>query len=212
MYNTVLFDLDGTLTDPGKGITNSVAYSLKKFGIETEDRNELYKFIGPPLYESFMKYYGFSKEKAETAVSYFREYFRDTGIFENEVYDGIENLLNALSSSGRKIILATSKPEEFAKRILVHFGLDKYFDFIAGATMDSSRVRKGDVIAYALSESGCSADNAVMIGDKMHDIQGAKEHGLASIGVLFGYGSKEELENAGADFIAETVEDIMKFI
>ena len=212
MYNTVLFDLDGTLTDPGKGITNSVAYSLKKFGIETEDRNELYKFIGPPLYESFMKYYGFSKEKAETAVSYFREYFRDTGIFENEVYDGIENLLNALSSSGRKIILATSKPEEFAKRILVHFGLDKYFDFIAGATMDSSRVRKGDVIAYALSESGCSADNAVMIGDKMHDIQGAKENGLASIGVLFGYGSKEELENAGADFIAETVEDIMKFI
>lgn len=212
MFDTVLFDLDGTLTNPGKGITNSVAYSLKKFGIEVEDKNELYKFIGPPLYESFMKYYGFSKEKAETAVSYFREYFRDTGIFENEVYEGIENLLNELRSSGRKIILATSKPEEFAKRILAHFGLDKYFDFAAGATMDSSRVKKGDVIAYALSESGCSPDNAVMIGDKMHDIQGAKENGLASIGVLFGYGSREELENAGADFIAETVEDIMKFI
>lgn len=212
MYKTVLFDLDGTLTDPGRGITNSVAYSLRKFGIEVEDKKDLYKFIGPPLYESFMKYYGFSKEKAETAVSYFREYFRDTGIFENEVYDGIKNLLINLRTSGRKIILATSKPEEFAKRILTHFGLDKYFDFVAGATMDSSRVRKGDVIAYALKESGCSSENAVMIGDKMHDILGAKENNLASIGVLFGYGSREELENAGADFIAENVDDIIKFI
>lgn len=212
MFNTVLFDLDGTLTDPGRGITNSVAYSLKKFGIEVEDKKELYKFIGPPLYESFMKYYGFSKEKAETAVEYFREYFRDTGIFENEVYDGIENLLNEIRVSGRKIILATSKPEEFAKRILVHFGLNKYFDFIAGATMDSSRVEKSDVIAYALKEGCYSSENAVMIGDKMHDILGAKKNGLASIGVLFGYGSRDELEKANADFIAETVEDIIKFI
>lgn len=212
MFDTVLFDLDGTLTDPGRGITNSVAHSLKKFGIEVEDKKELYKFIGPPLHDSFMRYYGFSKEEAETAVEYFREYFRDTGIFENEVYDGIENLLSKLKASGRKIILATSKPEEFAKRILVHFGLDKYFDFTAGATMDTSRVKKGDVIAYALRESGCSSQNAVMIGDKMHDILGAKENGLASIGVLFGYGSREELENAGADFIAENVNDIIKFI
>lgn len=212
MYNTVLFDLDGTLTDPGRGITNSVAYSLKKFGIEVEDKKELYKFIGPPLYESFMKYYGFSEEKAETAVANFREYFRDKGIFENEVYDGIEKLLSEIKVSGRKIILATSKPEEFAGRILAHFALDKYFDFVAGATMDSSRVKKGDVIAYALKESGCSSENAVMIGDKMHDILGAKENGLASIGVLFGYGSREELENAGADFIAETVKDILKYI
>ncbi len=212
MFNTVLFDLDGTLTDPGRGITNSVAYSLKKFGIEVEDKKELYKFIGPPLYDSFMKYYGFSKEKAETAVSYFREYFRDTGIFENEVYDGIPNLLEEIKNSGRKIILATSKPEEFAKRILSHFSLDKYFEFVAGATMDSSRVEKGDVIAYALKESGYSSENAVMIGDKMHDILGAKENELASIGVLFGYGSRDELENAGADFIAETVDDIIKFI
>ncbi len=212
MFNTVLFDLDGTLTDPGRGITNSVAHSLKKFGIEVEDKKELYKFIGPPLYDSFMKYYGFSKEKAETAVSYFREYFRDTGIFENEVYDGIPNLLEEIKNSGRKIILATSKPEEFAKRILSHFSLDKYFEFVAGATMDSSRVEKGDVIAYALKESGYSSENAVMIGDKMHDILGAKENELASIGVLFGYGSRDELENAGADFIAETVDDIIKFI
>lgn len=212
MYNTVLFDLDGTLTDPGQGITNSVAYSLKKFGIEVEDKRELYKFIGPPLLDSFMKYYGFSEEKAETAITYYREYFRDKGIFENEVYDGIENLLNEIKESGRKIILATSKPEEFAKRILVHFGLDKYFDYAAGATMDTSRNKKGDVIAYALKESSCNPQNAVMVGDRLHDILGAKENGLDSIGVLFGYGSREELENAGADYIAETVEDIMKYI
>lgn len=212
MYNTVLFDLDGTLTNPGQGITNSVAYALKKFGIEVEDRQELYKFIGPPLYESFMKYYGFSQEKAETAVSFFREYFRDTGIFENEVYGGITDLLEEIKNSGRKIVLATSKPEEFAKRVLSHFGLDKYFDFVAGATMDSSRVEKSDVIAYAIKESGCTGENAVMIGDRLHDILGAKENGLDSIGVLFGYGSREELEEAGADYIAETVEEIIKFI
>lgn len=212
MYNTVLFDLDGTLTDPGQGITNSVAYSLKKFGFEVEDKKELYKFIGPPLHDSFKKYYGFSDEKAETAIVYYREYFRDTGIFENEVYDGIEELLKKIKASGRKIILATSKPEEFAIRILVHFGLDKYFDCMAGATMDTSRSKKGDVIAYALKESGCNNKNAVMIGDRMHDILGAKENGLDSIGVLFGYGDRAELENAGADYIAETVEDILKFI
>lgn len=212
MYNTVLFDLDGTLTNPGRGITNSVAYALNKFGIETEDKKEFYKFIGPPLLDSFMKYYGFSEEEAETAIAYYREYFRDTGIFENEVYDGIPELLEEIRNSGRKIILATSKPEEFAKRILVHFGLDKYFDFAAGATMDSSRNKKGDVIAYALKESGCSSENAVMVGDRLHDILGAKENGLDSIGVLFGYGSREELENAGADYIAGTVKDIIKFI
>lgn len=212
MYSTVLFDLDGTLTDPGQGITNSVAYALKKFGIDVEDRKELYKFIGPPLYESFMKHYGFSQEKAETAVSYFREYFRDTGIFENEVYEGITDLLEKIKKSGRKIILATSKPEEFAKRILSHFSLDKYFDFVAGATMDSSRVEKSDVIAYALKESGYADKNAVMIGDRLHDIHGAKENGLDSIGVLFGYGSRKELEDAGADYIAETVSDIIKLI
>ncbi len=212
MYDTVLFDLDGTLTDPGQGITNSVAYALEKFGIEVKDKRELYKFIGPPLHESFRKYYGFSDKEAETAIVYYREYFRDTGIFENKVYDGIESLLNEIKLSGRKIILATSKPEEFAKRILVHFGLDKFFDFVAGATMDTSRSKKGDVIAYAIKESGCSPENTVMIGDRLHDIFGAKENGLDSIGVLFGYGSRKELENAGADYIAETVEDILKFI
>lgn len=213
MYRTVLFDLDGTLTDPGEGITNSVAYSLKKFGIDVADKKELYKFIGPPLVDSFMNYYGFSEEKAELAVKYYREYFRDTGIFENRVYDGIPELLAEIKESGRKIVLATSKPEEFAKRILVHFELDKYFDVAAGATMDTSRSKKSDVIKYALELCGNpDKTQTVMIGDRKHDIIGAKQNGLDSIGVLYGYGDFDELHAAGADYIAESVADIIKHI
>lgn len=213
MYRTVLFDLDGTLTDPGEGITNSVAYSLKKFGIDVADKKELYKFIGPPLVDSFMNYYGFSEEKAELAVEYYREYFRDTGIFENRVYDGIPELLAEIKESGRKIVLATSKPEAFAKRILAHFELDKYFDVAAGATMDTSRSKKSDVIKYALELCGNpDKTQTVMIGDRKHDIIGAKQNGLDSIGVLYGYGDFDELHAAGADYIAESVADIIKHI
>ena len=146
MYDIILFDLDGTLTDPGEGITNSVAYALGKYGIEVTDKKELYKFIGPPLKDSFMKYYGFSEEEAIKAIEYYREYFRDTGIFENKVYEGVEDMLSTIKESGRRIILATSKPEEFAVRILQHFGLKKYFNVVAGASMDSSRSKKGIVV------------------------------------------------------------------
>jgi phosphoglycolate phosphatase len=204
MYNWILFDLDGTLTDPGEGITNSVAYALKKYGIEVSDKSELYKFIGPPLKDSFMKYYGFSETQAEQAIAYYREYFRDTGIFENMVYEGIEHLLRQLHADDKKIVLATSKPEEFAVRILKHFNLSKYFAVVAGASMDSSRSKKGDVIAYALSMCGdIDKSTAIMIGDREHDIIGAKENGLKSIGVLYGYGSEDELKTCGADYIIE---------
>ncbi|MBO5936958.1 MAG: HAD family hydrolase [Clostridia bacterium] len=213
MFDTILFDLDGTLTDPGEGITNSVAYALKKYGIEVADRRELYKFIGPPLKDSFMKYYGFCEDKAEQAIAYYREYFRDTGIFENRVYGGIEDMLKTLYDDGKKIVLATSKPEGFAVRILEHFELKKYFAVVAGASMDSSRSKKGDVIAYAISLcDGFCRDSAVMIGDREHDIIGAKENGLKSIGVLYGYGDEAELRNAGADYIAITPEDILKLV
>lgn len=208
MYDIILFDLDGTLTDPGPGITNSVAYALKRYGIEVEDRKSLYSFIGPPLKDSFMKYYGFSEEKAIQAISVYREYFRDRGLFENEVYEGIRELLEKIKSSGRKIVLATSKPEEFAVRILEHFGLIGYFDVVAGASMDETRNKKGDVIKYAMVKGNFTAEKAIMIGDREHDIFGAKENGIDSIGVLYGYGSEEELKIAGADYIAETVEDI----
>ena len=212
MYNVILFDLDGTLTDPGEGITNSVAYALKKYGIEVTDRKSLYSFIGPPLSDSFMKYYGFSEEKAMQAIQFYREYFREKGIFENEVYEGIPQLLERIKKSGRKIVLATSKPEEFALSILEHFDLMKYFDVVAGASMDEKRNRKGDVIKYALEKGVFGKDSTVMIGDREHDIFGAKENSLASIGVLYGYGSREELEKAGADYIAENVEDIFSLL
>ena len=213
MYNWILFDLDGTLTDPGEGITNSVAYALKKYGIEVSDKSELYKFIGPPLRDSFMKYYGFSEDDALKAIEYYREYFRDTGIFENKVYEGVEDMLKSLCDMGRKIVLATSKPEEFAVRILEHFNMSKYFTVVAGASMDSSRSKKGDVIAYALSMCGdIDKSTAIMIGDREHDIIGAKENGLKSIGVLYGYGSEDELKNCGADYIVATTKDILSLI
>lgn len=212
-YKYILFDLDGTLTDPAEGITNSVAYALKKLGIENTDRTELYKFIGPPLLDSFMEYYGFSQEKAQTAIDYYREYFKGTGIYENRVYEGIPEMLDALKKSGKELILATSKPEPFAREILRHFRLDKYFVFAAGSNLDGTRSAKAEVIEYAIESAGVAdKSDAIMVGDRKHDIIGAQKTGLDSIGVLFGYGSKEELEAAGATFIAETVEDITKLL
>lgn len=213
MYQYFLFDLDGTLTDPGLGITNSVMYALKKFGIDESDRTKLYKFIGPPLKDSFHKFYGFDEKQCEDGVTYYREYFKDKGIFENKVYDGIEELLMQLKAAGKKIILATSKPEEFAIRILDHFDLAKYFDFVAGASMDSSRINKADVISYALEN--CQINDlslAVMIGDREHDVLGAKKTGLDSIGVLWGYGDLAELQQAGATYIAEQVMHISDYV
>ena len=213
MYEYILFDLDGTLTDPGLGITNSVAYALKRWNIEVEDRKSQYKFIGPPLQDSFAQYYGFSAQDALRAVDVYREYFREKGLFENEVYPGVESMLKALKEQGKTLILATSKPEEFAIRILKHFHLDGYFTVMAGATMDTSRNKKGDVIAYALREAGVlDKSKAVMVGDREHDVIGANQNGLDSIGVLFGYGDRDELEKAGATYIAPTVEDILKYV
>ena len=213
LYDTILFDLDGTLTDPGLGITNSVMHALKKWGIEVTDRISLYRFIGPPLQDSFMQYYDFSQEDAETSVTYYREYFREKGLYENEVYPGAEKLLAELKKAGKKIALATSKPEEFAIRILRHFQLDGYFDVIAGATMDSSRSKKADVIAYCLEKLGVTdLSGVVMVGDREHDIIGAKKVGVDSIGVLVGYGSREELEQAGAKLVAETLEDVLQAV
>ena len=213
MYDIVLFDLDGTLTDPGEGITNSVAYALDKFGIIVEDKTQLYCFIGPPLIVSFMKYYGLSRDDALLAVGYYREYFGIKGIFENRLFDGIPQLLSNIKKSGRKIALATSKPEQYATRILEHFNLLQYFDFVGGATMDESRSKKSDVIKYTLNNMGVvNKSTVIMIGDRHHDIDGAKQNGIDSIGVLFGYGDRAELEKAGANYIAESIEQILNYI
>ena len=213
MYKYVLFDLDGTLTNPEIGITSSVMYALKKFGIIVEDRKALYPFIGPPLTYSFQTFYGLSPEESELAVKYYRERFSVKGLYENEVYAGVEKMLQQLKDSGKILVIATSKPEEFTLKILEHFDLLKYFDFVAGATMDGSRGEKADVIRYALEISGIKdKSQTIMIGDRNYDILGAKENGLASMGVLFGFGDYEELTKAGADYIVSSVEDILKYV
>lgn len=213
MYKNILFDLDGTLTDPGIGITNSIMYALRKIGKEVMEREALYKFIGPPLMDSFQKYCGLSEEESELAIKYYREYFKQYGLYENEVYAGVENMLKVLQSRQKKLIVATSKPEQFAIEILKHFHLYDHFDFVAGATMDATRNKKEDVISYALENCKITdLSSVIMIGDREHDIMGAKQRGIDSIGVLYGYGSLEELENAGAMYIVEKPDEIVGII
>lgn len=212
-YKYVLFDLDGTLTDPGIGITNSVMYALNKYNIDVSDTSELFKFIGPPLWESFEKYYGFSKAEANKAVEYYREYYSITGIFENSLYAGVEDLLKELKVRGQTLIVATSKPEVFAKQVLEHFEISEYFTFVAGSELDGTRVKKDEVINYALESCGITDfAKTIMIGDREHDILGAKAAGISSIGVLFGYGDRPELERACADYIVNTVSQIRNIL
>lgn len=212
MYDYFLFDLDGTLTDSAEGIINSVSYALNKLGIEVTDRDALRKFIGPPLMDSYQKYFGLNEEQSRQAVSYYREYFAAGGLFENEVYAGIPELLTELKSRGKKIFLATSKPEVYAIQILEHFNLACYFDFMGGASMDSSRSHKSDVVRYVLTNANIpDLNKAVMIGDREYDITGARENGLHSLGVTYGFGSREELADAGAEHIVDTPAEILQF-
>lgn len=212
-FKTILFDLDGTLTDPGEGITNSVAYALEKYNIKVSDRSELYKFIGPPLMYSFKEFYGFDEENCKKAVSLYREYFRNKGLFENVVYDGIPELLQKLKSNGLQLVVATSKPEEFTIRILKHFDLYKYFDFIAGATMDERRNDKADIIKYALENIQYTyPSEIIMVGDRKHDIIGAAKNGIDTIAVLYGYGNRQEFVEAGAKYIVSNIEELYNSI
>jgi phosphoglycolate phosphatase len=210
----ILFDLDGTLTDPGMGITNSVAYALAHFGITVTDRTQIYRFIGPPLMDSFMEYYGFTEEQATEAVRVYREYFADKGWAENTVYEGIETMLSELVATGKILLVATSKPQVFAERILNYFGLAHYFTHICGVALQAPRgYSKADVIREALSKAGVTdLSTAVMVGDRHHDIDGAKAVGLASVGVLYGYGDREEHETAGAGAIAESVAELREYL
>lgn len=209
MADTILFDLDGTLTDPGLGITNSIMYALKKMSIPLPERQALYQFIGPPLMDSFHERYGLDEASCAQAVVYYREYFSVTGLFENEVYPGIREMLGALRQAGKKLVLATSKPELYARRILEHFDLARYFTHIVGATMDETRTAKHEVIAYALEAFGIDPAGAIMVGDREHDVLGAKKNGLACVGVLYGYGSRRELTDAGATALANSPEELL---
>lgn len=209
----ILFDLDGTLIDSSAGITRAVQHALARFGVTVENRRELNNFIGPPLWESFGKYFGFTREQAAKAVEIYRAYYKENGIFENIVYEGIPDLLESLKSRGKTLIVATSKPDVFAVRILEHYRLNGYFTFTSGSELDGRRTEKSEVIRYALSE--CGIDDlsiAVMAGDREHDIIGAKTTGIASVGVLYGFGTREELTAAGADFIAEDTAALKKML
>jgi phosphoglycolate phosphatase len=209
----VLFDLDGTVTDPKAGITRSVRYSLESFGITVEDPDSLTAFIGPPLAESFKKLYGFDDAQAERAIAKYREYFAPKGIFENTLYDGMDVLLRRLSEKGVVLAIATSKPAVFAERILSHFEIDAYFSFVSGSELDGRRVKKGEVIRYALDTLGLSSpESAVMVGDREHDVIGARENGVESVGVTYGYGSLQELTGAKATYIAGSVAGLSELL
>ncbi len=209
----LLFDLDGTLTDPGLGITNSVLYALEKFGVIPAAREELYPYIGPPLTDSFQRYHGLTQEQAQQALGYYREYFSSRGLYENELYPGIEPLLRTLRQAGYTLIVATSKPEEFTHTILRYFGLDGYFAFVGGNTLDESRPTKTAVISYIREQyPDITGENTLMIGDRCYDIEGAHACGLPAVGVLYGYGSRQELEAAGADALAKAPEELEEII
>ena len=212
MKKHILFDLDGTLTDPMLGITKSVRYALNRYGIEVDDLRDLIPFIGPPLAESFERYYGFSHEEAMKAVDVYREYFAPTGIFENEVYPGIPEMLKALKDRGAHLYVATSKPQVFAQRITDHFDISQYLTFVCGSELDGSRVRKTEVIEYLMEHFSIRPEDAVMVGDRMHDIEGAAACGMESVGVLYGYGPREELEEAGAGCIVQSVGELQALL
>ncbi len=209
----ILFDLDGTITDPKEGITKSVAYSLKKFGIEVDDLDTLCPFIGPPLSTSFETFYSFSHEQALQAVDEYRVYYRKQGIFECTVYEGIPELLRHLHEKNKKVVLATSKPEEFAVQLLEHFDIIQYFDVVAGSNMEGTRVEKADVIRHAIGQlPGFELGEAVMVGDRKFDYIGAKELGIPCILIGYGYGEMEELRECKPFAIKETVKELEDYL
>ncbi len=206
-----IFDLDGTITNSEKGIINSVRYALNYFGIE-KDFETLRKFIGPPLESSFIKFANLSKDEAIVAVGKYREYYSPKGIFENELYEGIIEFLEFLKEREKKVILATSKPWIYAEIILEHFNIKKYFDFVGGSELNGVRTNKGEVIEYVIRKCQIDVKKAYMIGDRKHDIIGGRENKVETIGVLYGFGDKKELEEAGANHIVEDVKGLYKFV
>lgn len=207
-----LFDLDGTLTDSSEGITKAVSYALESFGIQPPQRQELCCFIGPPLPESFQKFYGFNSEEAARATEVYRKYYNVTGKFENKPYAGIKELLQQMKDAGMRTMVATSKPQNTAMEILDHFALTPYFDQIAGSVPEEGRYKKTEVLSWLLSRVSLSKEQIVMIGDHPDDIHGARENGIDSIGVLYGFGKKDQLEEASPTWIVRTVEELKKLI
>ena len=212
MYDTILFDLDGTLTDSGLGITKAVQYALGQMGHPVPARESLFTFTGPPLHVSFRKHYGMDEATAAEAVRQFRVYYNEMGgILENEVYPGIRELLADLKKAGKRLLIATSKPQAAAELVMHHFGLDEWVPEIVGGT-DDTRNTKGKVIAYTIREYGIDPKTAIMVGDREHDIHGAAENGIPAIGITWGYGDRAELEGAGAAAVCDTPTETVQYI
>ena len=207
----ILFDLDGTLTDPMMGITKSVRYALNYYGIEVNNLNDLLPFIGPPLRDSFQEYYGFDEAKANEAVEKYREYYKNDGIFDNKVYRGMKECLQTLKDNGKKLYVATSKPEFFAKQIIDHFSLSEYFEYIGGSEFNS-REKKAEVIEYVLKTNQIDNNDVIMVGDRKHDIIGAHENKIPCVGVLYGYGTEDELKQYQADYLVASAEELTELL
>lgn len=219
MFNYCLFDLDGTLTDPKEGITKSVQYALRAFGIEEPDLEKLEPFIGPPLKESFMEFYGFSEREAAKGVTLYREYFAPVGVMENYLYPGVPQMLQTLQEKGVRLAIASSKPTKFVHQILDRFDIEKYFEVVVGSELDGTRSKKEEVVEEALRQLGVLTMPAeerkvccAMVGDRKFDIQGARAYSLTGVGVRFGYAAPGELEIEGAHYIAETVEELSQYL
>ena len=214
-YDVVAFDLDGTLSDPAKGLIQGFVYCFKKLGLPYDDENELRKYIGPSLYEEWQEDFGFTPEEANDAIEVFREYYNIYGWWDNEIYDGIPEMLSALKKAGKKVVLATSKPLDTAKKVLALFGLTEYFDFIGGA-VNHQNDQKWQVLNWSLSSVGVDINNpeslskCILVGDRKYDAEGAKICGIDSMGVLYGHGTEEEIYSSGFTLYAFSVSDILK--
>ena len=209
----ILFDLDGTVVDSKEGITKGIQFSLESFGIHVEDRDELIHFIGPSLRDTYKTFYGFGDQEAELALEKYREYFAPIGVYENVLYDGIVELFEKLKKADKVLIIATAKPIVYAEKILKHHNIRDYFSFVAGCELDGRRSTKGEVIEYVLESIKITElQSAIMIGDREHDVIGARETGLESVGVCYGFGSLEELRNAGATYIVKDIEELSRLL
>lgn len=212
MKDNIIFDLDGTLTQSGTGIKNSVRYTLEYYGLPMEDDQSLDRYVGPPLMVSFQQFMGFSEEQAREAIAVYRSYFTRQGMFENQVYDGVEPMLKVLKDAGKRMFIATGKPTVYSEQILEHFGLAKYFECVCGINLKETATEKDELITGVLEFAHLAPEDCVMIGDRKFDMIGAGKVGVTSIGVTYGYGSREELETAGADMIVDTVEQLQNIL
>jgi len=208
-YRNILFDLDGTLTDPYPGMAKSLGYALGKFGMSEDSADRIRRFIGPPLLRSFIDFYGFDEERADMAVKYYREYYSEKGLYDNRLYDGVGRLLKGLKDAGRVCMIATSKPDRFAREVLRYLEIENYFDAVVGSSLDGALYEKEDIIKFAIESCGLDRAETVMVGDRKYDIIGARKNGIDSIAVAYGYGTAEELEESGPTRICENVMDIM---